>query len=88
MRGDEKMENKIPEMSPEIPEKDLPTLVDNTGNFPTVEKETPTSLTGAPGYDKMAIQYPKEGDILNFAGQRYAITKELNRHRWVIKWKG
>ena len=82
------MEDKIPEMSEEVPEKALPTLVDNTGNFQTVEKETPTFLTGTAGHDRMAIQYPKEGNILNFAGQRYAVTKELNRHRWVIKWRG
>ena len=72
----------------QIEEKSLPTLVDNTGNFSAVEKETSTFLTGVAGHDRMAIQYPKEGDILNFAGQRYAVTKELNRHRWVIKWKG
>ena len=66
----------------------LPSLVDNTGNFTTVEKETSTSLTEAAETAIMAIQYPKEGDILNFVGQRYVVTRELNRHRWVIKWRG
>lgn len=68
--------------------KSLPTLVDNTEKFKTVEKETSPALTKPRRLDILAIQYPKVGDILYFEGQRFAVTKELNRKRFVIKWKG
>jgi hypothetical protein len=83
---EEQKMNELPEMSEEIPEKDLPTLVDNSGNFPSVEKETSPALTRPAIPDNLV--YPKRGDILYFAGQRFAVTQELRRHRFVIKWRG
>jgi hypothetical protein len=74
-------------MDTQTMEKELPTLVDNLGNFPTVEKETPTSLTKPLHSDILAIQYPKVGDLIYFAGQHFVVTKELNRKRFIIKWR-
>jgi hypothetical protein len=68
--------------------KELPTLVDNTEKFHTVEKQTSTGLTKPLHSNILAIQYPKVGDFIYFEGQRFVVTKELNRKRFVIKWRG
>lgn len=64
----------------------LPSLVDNSGKFPTVEEETSPALT-RPAIPPRLV-YPKPGDMLYFKGQRFEVISELNRHRFVIKWRG
>jgi hypothetical protein len=64
----------------------LPTLVDNSEKFTTVEKETSPSLTVEEISGK--IGYPKMGDMLIFLGQRFEVIQEHSRHRFTVKWRG
>lgn len=34
------------------------------------------------------VQYPSEGSILMYRGQRFVVSKVLNRHRFIVRWKG
>jgi hypothetical protein len=68
--------------------KELPVLVDNMEKFHSVEKETPTDEAAAFKQEaRSTIKYPLVGSLLSFEGQLFVVTKELGRHRFIIKWR-
>jgi hypothetical protein len=70
-------------------QEELPKLVDNMEQLHTVEKEV-SIPTGEPiprQASNSTIKYPRLGSLLSYEGQLYAVTKELNRNRFVIKWR-
>ena len=69
-------------------ELNLPALVDNSAKFKGVEEQTSTDLTSETEPVIMTIHHPKVGDFIFFTGQRFVVTKELRRHRFVMKWHG
>jgi hypothetical protein len=68
-------------------EEELPLLVDNSAKFQEVEKETQTSTDLTSEDIPDTLVYPRVGDHLFFDGQKFEVTKELSRHRFVVKWR-